>query len=94
MSGQTTRTARLEARISPELQRLLKRAAEIQGRTVTDFVITAVHEAARRAIEETEIIRLSVEDQQRFVEALLDPPPLAPTLERAREHHRKLLDSA
>lgn len=38
----TPTTARLEARISPELHRLLKRAAEIQGRTLTDFVVTAV----------------------------------------------------
>jgi uncharacterized protein (DUF1778 family) len=33
-------TARLEARISTDLHALLKRAAEIEGRTVTDFVIS------------------------------------------------------
>jgi uncharacterized protein (DUF1778 family) len=35
-------TARLEARISTELHAMLKRAAQIQGRTVTDFVVAAV----------------------------------------------------
>jgi uncharacterized protein (DUF1778 family) len=40
----------------------LERAAEIQGRTVTDFVVGAADEAACRALEQTEIIRLSVED--------------------------------
>ena len=29
------------------------------------------------------VIHLSVEDQQRLVEALIDPPPLAPALTRA-----------
>jgi uncharacterized protein (DUF1778 family) len=44
-----TSTARFEARISTDLHALLKRAAEIQGRTVTDFVVAAVQEAAQRA---------------------------------------------
>ena len=43
-------TARLEARISTDLHAMLKRAAELQGRTVTDFVVTAVQEAAQRSI--------------------------------------------
>ncbi|HHT8781652.1 TPA: YlcI/YnfO family protein, partial [Escherichia coli] len=43
-----TQTARLEARISTELHAMLKRAAEIQGRTMTDFIISAVQDAAQR----------------------------------------------
>ena len=35
-------TARLEARISTDLHLLIKRAAEVQGRSITDFVIVAV----------------------------------------------------
>jgi uncharacterized protein (DUF1778 family) len=86
-----TSTARLEARISTELHALLKRAAEIQGRTMTDFVVSAVQEAAQRAIEQAEVIRLSQADSQRFAEALLSPPPPTPALERAFERRRKLL---
>jgi len=78
-----TSTARLEARISTELHAMLKRAAEIQGRTMTDFVVSAVQEAAQRAIEQAEVIRLSQADSQRFAEALLSPPPPTPALERA-----------
>ena len=36
--------ARLEARISNDLHALLKRAAELQGRTMTDFIVSAVQE--------------------------------------------------
>lgn len=84
-------TARLEARISPELQKMLKRAAELQGRTLTDFVVAAVQDAAQRAIEQAEVIRLSLEDQQRFAEVLLSPPEPSPALKRAVARHDKLL---
>jgi len=84
-------TARLEARISPELQQLLKRAAEIEGRTLTDFVVSAVQEAAQKTIEQAEVIRLSLQDQQRFAEALLAPPSPSPALKRAMARHDKLL---
>jgi hypothetical protein len=41
MPRPTARNARLEARISPETLDVVKRAAEIQGRTLSDFVVTA-----------------------------------------------------
>jgi uncharacterized protein (DUF1778 family) len=88
-----TRTARLEARISPEALNLVKRAAELQGRSVSDFVVAAAQEAAHRAIEETSIIRLSAEDQQRFVDLLLNPPPPVPALLRAKDAHAQLFGS-
>lgn len=86
-------TARLEARITPDLHALVKRAAEVQGRSLTDFVVSAVQEAARRAIEEAEIIRLSMADQTCFASALLSPPPPSPALKRAFERRSQLLDS-
>ena len=84
-------TARLEARISTDLHSLLKRAAELQGRTMTDFVVAAVQDAAQRAIEQAEVIRLSLADQECFAQALLTPPPTAPALERAFARRDKLL---
>lgn len=84
-------TARLEARISTELHAMLKRAAELQGRTMTDFVVSAVQEAAQRAIEQAEVIRLSQADSQRFAEALLSQPTPEPALERAYQRHRRLV---
>jgi uncharacterized protein (DUF1778 family) len=84
-------TARLEARINPELHALIKRAAELQGRTLTDFVVSAVQDAAQRAIEQAEIIRLSLTDQECFARALLAPPEPAPALKRAFARHRRLV---
>ena len=84
-------SARLEARISTDLHAMLKRAAELQGRTMTDFVVSAVQDAARRAIEQADIVRLSLGDQQRFAKALLAPPRPSAALKRAIARHDKLL---
>jgi uncharacterized protein (DUF1778 family) len=91
MSQEPTRTARIEARIAPEVLAVVKRAAEIQGRSVSDFVVSAAQEAAHHTIEETQIIRLSVEDQRAFAEAILNPPPLTPAMESAIERYRKVI---
>jgi uncharacterized protein (DUF1778 family) len=84
-------TARLEARISTDLHAMLKRAAEIEGRTMTDFVVSAVQDAAQRAIEQAGVIRLSMADQQCFAQALLSAAPPSPALERAFARRRRLL---
>lgn len=86
-------TARLEARISSDLHAMLKRAAELQGRTMTDFVVAAVQDAAQRAIDQAGIIRLSLADQECFAQALLNPGPPVPALERAFVRRNKLLAS-
>ncbi|MSP02097.1 MAG: DUF1778 domain-containing protein [Acetobacteraceae bacterium] len=88
------RTARLEARIAPETLAVVKRAAQLQGRSVSDFVVAAARDAAQRTIEDVQIIRLSIEDQRRFVDLLLNPPALAPAMERARAAHERLTRDA
>lgn len=87
----TIPTARLEARISTDLHAMLRRAAELQGRTMTDFVVAAVQDAAQRAIEQAEVIRLSLADQECFAQVLLSPPQPSPALERAFSRRNKLL---
>lgn len=85
------RSARLEARIHPDTLAVVRRAAELQGRSVSDFVAAAAEEAARRTIEETQIVRLAAEDQRAFVDLLLNPPAPSPALERAKGHHERLI---
>src|SRR5277367_5378049 len=84
-----TRAERLEARVTAEQKSLIERAAALQGRTVTDFVLTSVQDAARRAIEEHNQLSLSVRDSEAFVDALLRPQPvnerLRDTVRRYRE---------
>lgn len=92
MTSQSTRSERIEARTTPDVVSVVGRAAEMQGRSLSDFIMTAAEEAAKRTIEETQIARLSADDQRRFVEAILNPPPIAPAMRRAWDHHRRLVE--
>ena len=94
MSQEPSRTARIEARIAPDVLAVVKRAAEIQGRSISDFVVSAAQDAANRTIAETEIIRLSVAGQRAFAEAILNPPAPSEGLRKAFESHRRLIREA
>jgi uncharacterized protein (DUF1778 family) len=80
---------RLEARISREQKELFQRAADIQGRTLTDFVISSLQESAKRAIQEHEMMILSVRDQEVFVETLLNPPNPSEKLRTAAQRYKQ-----
>jgi uncharacterized protein (DUF1778 family) len=84
-----TRSQRLEARVTAEQKTLIERAAALQGRTVTDFVLTSVQDAARRAINEHQQIELSVRDSQAFVDALLNPKPVNDRLRETVRRYRE-----
>lgn len=90
MTQEVHRTARIEARIAPDALALVRRAAELQGRSLSDFVVAAAQDAARKTIEETNLIRLSAEDQIRFVELLLNPPQPSPAILKALERNHEL----
>lgn len=91
MPHHPTRTARIEARISPEILATVRRAAEIEGRSVSDFVVAAAQEAARRTLEETQVLRLSLEDQRLIAEAIQNPPEPNEALRRAFEANKRLV---
>lgn len=83
--------ARLEARLPASVHSMLKRAAEIEGRTLSDFVVSAAQEAAKRSIEQAEVLRLSSTDQLAFANALITPPKPNAALKRAFARQRKLI---
>lgn len=85
------RQARLEARIAPEMYAMLRRAAEIEGRSLTDFVVAAASAAARQTLAQAEILRLGGDSARVFAALLAEPPAPAPAMERARLHHERLI---
>ena len=91
MPRESNRTSRIEARISLEALQVVKHAAQLQGRSLSDFVVGAAQEVAQRTIEESHLIRLSVEDQARFADLLLSPPEPSQGLRRAKEAHSRLV---
>ncbi len=85
------KSTRFEARLTPYARKIIKRAAEIQGRSMSDFVIAAAEQAAEKAIRDAHIIELSLEDQRTFAEAILNPPEPGPALRRAMDNYNRLI---
>lgn len=90
-TGTSARAARIEARIAPDVLSAVKRAAEIQGRSVSDFVVAAARDAAERTIEETQILRMSLGDQERMADLLARPLKPNAAMKRAMAAHRELI---
>lgn len=85
--------ARLEARLSSEQKALFERAAAVQGRSLSDFVVGSVHEAAVRTLRDYEVITLSVRDSEVFVRALLEDTEPGERLKAAAKRYRELIRS-
>lgn len=83
------RGERLETRVTADQKTLIERAAALQGRTLTDFVLTSVQDAARRAIEEHQRLDLSIRDSQAFVQALINPKPVNDRLRETVRRYRE-----
>ena len=83
------KSERLEARITTEQKRQFQHAANLMGRTITDFVISSLQEAATKIIREHEIIKLSIRDQKAFIQTLLNAPEPNQRLLKAKKHFDK-----
>jgi uncharacterized protein (DUF1778 family) len=83
------RAQRLEARVTAEQKRLIEHAAALQGRTVTDFVLTSVQDAARQAIESHQHLALTVRDSEVFVDAIVNPKPVNDRLRETVRRYRE-----
>jgi uncharacterized protein (DUF1778 family) len=81
---------RLEARLSREQKELIQHAADLAGRSLTDFVLSASQEAANKVIREYEVIGLTAKESENFVNALLNPPKPNAALKKAMQRHNKL----
>lgn len=80
---------RLEARISNEKKSFLKHAADLVGRSLTDFVVNSAYEAATRVIKEHEQIKLSIRDSNTFIKALQHAPAPSSALVKAAKKYKK-----
>ena len=88
-AGKGPRAERLEARVTKEQKALFVRAAELQGRSLTDFLVASAQAAAMETVRTHDAMRLSERDREAFVSALLTPPSPARTLEQAAKRYRQ-----
>jgi uncharacterized protein (DUF1778 family) len=84
-----SRTHRLEFRVPAATKALLERAARLEQRSLTDFCVPALHEAAREALGRHQELVLSARDREAFFDALVAPPEPDDELVRALSEHRR-----
>ena len=82
---------RFDARLNEDQKRLIQRAADIEGRTMTDFVLSSAESAAERTIEERAMLIMTVRETESFVDAILNPAEPGPVLRAAARHYKKAL---
>jgi uncharacterized protein (DUF1778 family) len=85
---------RLETRVTREQKRLIERAAKLEGRSITDFVVAATQAVARQVIQEHGMLKLTSKDRAVFVEALLNPPEPNARLRQAVRRRRPAVPAA
>jgi uncharacterized protein (DUF1778 family) len=86
--GKTARSERLEARVSRAQKTLFLRAASLQGRSLTDFLVASVQEAAEKALRAHDVLTLSEHDRKNFVAALLQPAAPGKALRQAAKRYK------
>jgi len=84
------KTARLEARLTDEQKALLQHAADLTGRSLTEFVVSSAQEVAARTVREHDVLTLSGRDRKVFVKALLKPTSSNKRLKKAARRYRKM----
>ncbi|WP_165227257.1 DUF1778 domain-containing protein [Aquisphaera insulae] len=82
MPGRSTRTAKLDLRLTPEAKHRLQTAAESAGRTVSEFVLESALVRADETLADRTRFGLDAERWTRFLEALDAPPRELPRLGR------------
>lgn len=84
-------SARLEVRISLETKALIQKAADLEGCSLTDFVVATVQSAACKIIEQHQILKLSVEDSEAFINAIVNPPKPNNALKSAAVRYKQTM---
>ena len=83
------KTYRFDARLNEEQKLLIQRATDLEGRSMTDFVLHSAEAAAERTIEKRAMLILTARETEVFVDAILNPPNAGPVLRKAALEYRK-----
>lgn len=86
-----SRAYRFDARLDEDQKTLIQKAADLEGRTMTDFVLHSAELAAERTIQERSMVILSARETEAFVNAILSPREPGPALRTAAQAYRNTL---
>lgn len=87
--AQPPKIYRFDARLNEEQKLLIQRAADLEGRTMTDFVVHSAEAAAEQAIERRAILVLTARESRAFADVILKPAEPGRVLRRAAREYRR-----
>jgi uncharacterized protein (DUF1778 family) len=93
MSEPTTKPSRrhrLEVRVTPDQDALIRQAADLEETTVTAFVLDTVTARAKRVVRQHQDLVLSNEAFDRFIAELDKPAEVVPELVKLFKRHSKI----
>lgn len=90
MGATTVKSKRLEARVTAQQRELIQRAADMSGRSLTDFIVSSLQSAAEETIRAHQVIELTTLGTEAFVNSLLNPPAPNERLRAAAGRYREL----
>lgn len=83
-------SARLEARVSPELKNLFSKAAKMQGTSLTNFIVSSAKKEAEATFKQQTLIDLTLRDTVYLVESCLNDSFPNEKLKKAAKEFLKL----
>jgi len=86
------RDVRVDVRLSAALKSEIQQAADSEGVTLSQFILSATMAKTRETLEHRHYLELSKQDAQTFVDALLNPPPPNEALIAARQKSLELFE--
>ena len=89
----TTRSERINLRLSEVAKRRIEQAASVEGKAVSAFIVSSALENAERTVRRQETMALDREDAIRFFDALANPPALNDKLRAALKEHKRRVKS-
>ena len=82
MTARTTRSEKLDLRLTPDAKMALQAAAKVSHRSVSEFVLESALARADEALADRRTFGLDADRWMAFLTALDEPPRRLPRLER------------
>ena len=87
-----TRSERFNLRLSSDAKKRIERAASVEGRTASSFILSSALAQAERTLREHEAMVLNRREAEIFFDALVRPPKMNARLASAlKEHDRRVV---
>ncbi len=83
------RNERINLRVKSSAKRLLTRAADFEGKTVSHFILTSALKCAEETVQEHQMMTLNTENSRAFFDALAAPVRFNRKLITALEEYDK-----